>query len=72
MLLVRDTAGVDTFLTALTQTGAPLKGWRLVTFGDVGAVERAFGVDAASAVLLASSSAFGHHDPAGAGWSTYV
>ena len=48
------------------------KGWRLTLFGDVRAVERAFGVDAASAVLLASSSAFGHHEPTGAGWSTYV
>jgi hypothetical protein len=40
------------------------KGWRLTAYGDVRAVERAFSVDAVSAVLLASSSAFGHHEPA--------
>lgn len=41
-----------------------LKGWWLVAFGDVGGVERTFGVNAVNAVLLACSASFGHRQPA--------
>jgi hypothetical protein len=44
----------------------------LIAFGDMRAVQCAFGIDAAHAVMLPSSSARRHHDPAVAGQSIYL
>jgi hypothetical protein len=42
--------------------------WGFVSFGDVGVVESAFGLDGAPSVVFSGVAVFGHHRPAVAVW----